>query len=154
MKMLHSRIQLLRTYLTRLPPSYLTKPLPPDQPYDLNPASYYTEIDYPILRSIQALLNRIPLLIPADLDAFERESLAEKNDVALISLLGTLGQSIKGTKEVGYKHAVIDTARQSTKRNLGPADTSIDPSFLEKDSRFESESGMRIFQSPREFANA
>ena len=140
--MLHSRINLLKTYLTSLPPCYLTESSPPDQRPD--PSSFsHVEIDYPILRSIKALLHRIPLLIPADQDAFAQESLAEKNDVALVSLLGALGQSIKDAKELGSKFSIIDSARQTIRRGVPPPEITVDPSVLDQDAGFRS--GMGAF---------
>ena len=64
------------------------------------------EIDYSILRAIQALLNRLPLVIPADKVAFEKERLEEKNDVSLVALLGGLTRSMKDMRDVGRKFAV------------------------------------------------
>lgn len=130
--MLHSRIQLLKSYLLNLPPCYLTTPPqtqptsePPSQPTALS----YAEINHPILRSIQALVNRLPLLIPSDQESFQQESLAEKSDVSLVEMLGTLGRSVKDAKELGAKFAVVETARQATKKG-GSMSGTIDPSFL------------------------
>ena len=71
--------------------------------------------------------------MPADQDAFERESLAEKNDVALISLLGSLGQSIKEAKEVGSKFATIENARQVLRKGMASMENTMDPNFLDQD---------------------
>ena len=115
-KMLHSRIQLLKTYLQNLPPSYLTMPDPPD-PATTTPLSSHTEINHPILRSIQALINRLPLLTPANQGSFEQEQLAEKNDAMLVSLLGSLSSSVQGARELGRKFGVVDQARHAKSRN-------------------------------------
>lgn len=115
-KMLHARIQLLKTYLQNLPPSYLNSPDPPSP--DLVDASQnYTEINHPILRSIQALINRLALLTPADPGSFEQESLVERNDVSLVSLLGSLSHNVKDARELGRKFGVIDQARQHASKN-------------------------------------
>ena len=114
--MLHSRIKLLKSYLESLPPSQLTsqesnvtKVEPPDP-----------NLDYPLLRSIQALLSRLPLLLsPHDLSTFQQETLAEKSDVGLVSLLGSLGQSVNDAKELGRKFSVIEHGKSSAKRS-GP----------------------------------
>lgn len=114
-KMLHTRIQLLKTYLQNLPPSYLTTPNPPDP--DTTPSHGHTEINHPILRSIQALINRLPLLTPADQGSFEHEQLAEKNDATLVSLLGSLSSSVQDARELGRKFGVVDSARHAKTRN-------------------------------------
>ena len=117
-KMLHSRIQLLKTYLQNLPPSYLTTSNPPD-PASITPSQAHTEINHPILRSIQALINRLPLLTPADQGSFEHELLAEKNDSSLISLLSSLSSSVQDARELGRKFAVVDQARHAKSRTEG-----------------------------------
>ncbi|KAL8826622.1 MAG: hypothetical protein Q9191_003686 [Dirinaria sp. TL-2023a] len=115
-KMLHARIQLLKTYLQNLPPSYLNSPdLPSTDP--ATPSENYTEINHPILRSIQALINRLALLTPADPESFEQESLAERNDVSLVSLLGSLSNNVRDARELGRKFGVIDQARQHASKN-------------------------------------
>lgn len=116
-KMLHSRIQLLRTYLANLPPSYLTTSEPPDPSSETTTPSQHTEINHPILRSIQALINRLPLLIPANRGAFEHEVLAEKNDVSLVAMLGTLSKSVKDVSEMGRKFGIMDNSRQSNRKD-------------------------------------
>lgn len=114
-KMLHTRIQLLKSYLTNLPPSYLTTSSPPDKSTSAV-SSNYTEINHPILRSIQALISRLPLLLPADQAALEQERLAEKSDVSLVNLLGNISKSVKETREMGRKFGIIEQARQTAKR--------------------------------------
>lgn len=108
--MLHTRLQLIKSYLTHLSPSYLNP--------SSNPQDSHTEINHPILRSIQALVNRLPLLLPADLDSFEQERMAEKSDVALVELLGSLTNSITEIAEMGRKFATVEGKRR-TKRNKG-----------------------------------
>lgn len=117
-KMLHTRIQLLKTYLQNLPPSYLTTS-DPGNPASTAPSQDLTEINHPILRSIQALVNRLPLLTPADQGSFEHERLAEKNDVSLVSLLGSLSNSVKDAREMGRKFGVVESARHAKSRNQG-----------------------------------
>ena len=117
-KMLHTRIRLLKSYLTSLPPSELTAgsdfSATTDQASMQQPTA---EIDYPLLRSIQALLSRLPLLLPSgDLSAFKQETMAEKSDVGLVSLLGNLGQSVKDARELGRKFAVIEAAKTQQNR--------------------------------------
>lgn len=116
--MLHARIQLLKTYLQNLPPSYL-KSTDPSYTEATQPSGKHTEINHPLLRSIQALTNRLPLLKPADQGTFEQESLSEQNDVSLVSLLGSLSTSVKDARELGRKFGVVDQARQHASKNKG-----------------------------------
>lgn len=113
--MLHARIQLLKSYLTNLPPSYMSYP-PQSDPNATSESPVHTEINHPILRSIQALLSRLPLLLPDNKKAFRQERLAEKTDVQLINLLGTIGKSLKETREMGRKFSIVDQYRQSAKK--------------------------------------
>lgn len=121
-KMLRTRIQLLKSYLTSLPPSYLSESSVADGTIaeDKSPSNQ-TEIDHSILRSIQALVNRLPLLIPADGVAFEHESLAEKSDVSLVALLGDLTRGTKNIREMGRKFGIVHHAKQRQRpgRSLG-----------------------------------
>jgi len=115
-KMLHQRIALLHTYLSSLPPTYLSDASLPVM------ASGPSPLNHQILRSASALLARLPLLIPADTPAFERESLEEKSDVELISLLSQITSSTQAAKELGRKHAVVEQARSSERsRHRGGA---------------------------------
>jgi COP9 signalosome complex subunit 6 len=106
-KMLHARINLIAVYLQKLPPSY-TSGAPDGPEHD---SENYTPVNHAVLRSIQALLNRLSLLIPADAAAFERELMSEQNDVSLVSLLSTLTNSIKEVRELGKKFAVVDMGK-------------------------------------------
>ncbi len=107
-KMLSSRIKLITTYLERLPPSYLAGN---NTQQSAESNNGYTTTNHSILRSIQALLNRLALLIPSDNAAFSQELLAEQNDVNLVSLLSAITDSIKKGREVGRKFAIVDQAR-------------------------------------------
>ncbi|KAL8732291.1 MAG: hypothetical protein Q9166_002863 [cf. Caloplaca sp. 2 TL-2023] len=119
-KMLHTRIQLLKSYLTSLPPSYLTaSPESNGTTTDESKPFSQTEINYPILRSIQALVNRLPLLIPADGLAFEQESLSEKSDVTLVGLLGDLTRGTKNIRDMGKKFSVVSDGKQRNRRGGG-----------------------------------
>lgn len=117
-KMLHTRIQLLKAYLTSLEPSYLTTTTtttvatnnpssdPTTPPTD---AAISSELNHPLLRSILALLSRLPLLLPPEHHStFRQETLAEKSDVQLVSLLGSLGKSVKEAREMGRKFSVVE----------------------------------------------
>ena len=118
-KMLHSRINLITIYLQNLPPSYISDIVPEgEEPNEKK----YTPVNHAVLRSIQALLTRLSLLIPADAVAFEHELMAEQNDVNLVSLLGSLTQSIKDIRETGRKFSIVDTQKGiKSKTDRGPA---------------------------------
>jgi COP9 signalosome complex subunit 6 len=120
-KMLHARINLIAIYLQNLPPSYISDAVPEGvEPNDRE----YTPVNHSILRSIQALLTRLSLLIPADAIAFEHELISEQNDVSLVSLLSTITQSIKDVRETGRKFAIVDTQKsiksKSDRSGVGP----------------------------------
>lgn len=123
-KMLHARINLITAYLEKLPPSYITDgtiTAPAEN------GKEYTSVNFPILRSIQALLNRLALLIPSDNAAFNQELLAEQNDVHLISLLSTITDSTKSVRDVGRKFAIVEQAR-ADKRGKQPVNLDSWPS--------------------------
>lgn len=113
---------MLKTYLTSLPPSYLNTPTS-SEPSSDPPNPQHSEINHPILRSIQALVNRLPLVVPADHKAFEQDRLAERSDVALVDLLSHLTKSVRDVREVGRKFEVIEQARAAKK---GPSLASDD----------------------------
>ncbi|EKD21428.1 uncharacterized protein L3040_006192 [Drepanopeziza brunnea f. sp. 'multigermtubi'] len=118
-KMLNSRINLIAVYLQNLPPSYVSSADPGDAEAS---DKQYTPVNHTILRSIQALLGRLSLLIPADSAAFERELMSEQNDVNLVSLLNTITTSIKEAKEAGRKFQIVDSAKQTRHKmdRVGP----------------------------------
>lgn len=96
-KMLQSRLNLLTAYLQSLPPSYLSDPS-----ISLDPSQAAT-LNQPTLRSISALLARLPLLTPPDTASFTRESEQTASDVELISLLSSLTRTVQDAKELGKK---------------------------------------------------
>ncbi|KAJ0168354.1 COP9 signalosome complex subunit 6 [Colletotrichum tanaceti] len=114
-KMLQGRIRLITTYLERLPPEYLSgteQPTPAD--------AMHTTPSHTILRQIQALVSRLDLVVPSDVDAFEKEVLCEENDVGITSRLNDLMRSINGMRDLGKKFGIAETARG---RNRGGAPT-------------------------------
>ncbi len=124
-KMLHTRIHLLRSYLNSLPLSYLTTPPPPETtggnatPPHADTSTSTPEINHRLLRSILALLSRLPLLLPpSHLHNFQQETLAEKADVELVALLGSMGKSVKEAREMGRKFGVVDSVRSQGKKSL------------------------------------
>lgn len=112
-KMLHARINLIAVYLRNLPPSYRSSTVPEGVEAD---EKKYTPVNHSILRSIQALLSRLSLLIPADSAAFEHELMSEQNDVNLVSLLSTITNSIKDVRETGRKFAIVEVGKQTKDR--------------------------------------
>ncbi|KAI9772635.1 MAG: hypothetical protein M1840_000229 [Geoglossum simile] len=124
-KMLHSRIRLLNSYLSSLPPSHLTGTTEPQHPHQT------AQVNHTILRSIQALTNRLPLIIPADRATFETEMLAEKNDVSLVALLGSLSRSVRDMREVGRKFSIVECQRGTGRSGGGGGGMAADlfPSF-------------------------
>lgn len=113
-KMLSRRIDLLRAYLSSLPPSYLTDPgleVTPDVD-----AGHQLPLDHTILRSINALLARLPILVPSETEQFILESQQEASDVQLIALLSSIQNSIATVKEAGRKHQIVELARAQGKK--------------------------------------
>ena len=108
--MLQTRLNLLAAYLKSLPQSYLTDPSIP-----LDPANA-ANLNQPILRSISALLARLPLLTPPDTVSFQRESNQAASDVELITLLSSLTRSVQDARELGRKW----TMAEPRKRDKGP----------------------------------
>lgn len=111
-KMLHSRIQLIIHYLERLPPAFVSGEDPtagatsPDQ----------TTPSHAILRQIQALVGRLDLIEPSDVDAFQKEMLREQNDVQLVSLLNDVVQSVHQVRDLGRKFEIVEGARAREQR--------------------------------------
>ncbi|KAF8436762.1 hypothetical protein BGX38DRAFT_1069321, partial [Terfezia claveryi] len=104
-RMLHSRIALLKKYLEHLPQMQsATSSIPPSE---------VLPISHPLLRAIKSLTySRLPLLIPADEKAFKQEALTEQSDVALVALLGTLTRSVEEMKEVHRRFNIVEQAGQ------------------------------------------
>ncbi|RPB25946.1 hypothetical protein L211DRAFT_836040 [Terfezia boudieri ATCC MYA-4762] len=104
-RMLHSRIALLKKYLEHLPQMQsATSSIPPSE---------VLPISHPLLRAIKSLTySRLPLLIPADEKAFKQEALTEQSDVALVALLGTLTRSVEEMKEVQRRFNIVEQAGQ------------------------------------------
>ena len=128
--MLHSRISLLKSYLEHLPPSYLTDATTSNSPPAAQ-ASDPVPVSHPLLRSIQALAARLPLLVPADTAAdgdradrglFAHAQAAERSDVALVGLLAELGQSAQRARELGQRFGTVESQRRDrSKGQHGPA---------------------------------
>ncbi|KAF7523023.1 hypothetical protein G7054_g11912 [Neopestalotiopsis clavispora] len=112
-KMLQARIKLLITYLERLPPSSISGNQTPSAA-ELQ-ADSHTTPSHTILRSIQALVNRLALLVPAATEAFQQELLSEANDVHLVTILNDVMQSAIGIRDIGKKHHAVESAKKQTR---------------------------------------
>jgi len=117
-RMLHTRIELLNTYLSSLQPSYLSDPtIPPSQqspPAD----STHLPIDHTILRHLLSLLARLPILAPPSTAQFLAEAEEARSDTALIHLLSSITGSVSEAKEMGRKVAVVDNAKHLAQMRL------------------------------------
>ncbi|KAM3084121.1 hypothetical protein ACMFMG_001773 [Clarireedia jacksonii] len=115
-KMLHSRINLITVYLQNLPPSYISEGVTSEADAE---SKKYTPVNQSILRSIQALLGRLSVLIPTDSIGFEHELMSEKNDVTLISLLSELTKSVQEVRETGKKFSIVESGKSSRAKRDG-----------------------------------
>lgn len=113
-KMLQSRINLLATYLERLPPSYLTG----DDATMTTGEGDPTTPSHTILRSIQALVNRLPLVVPSSTAAYEQEMLSEANDVDVMELLDSVLQSAAEMRMIGKKYNIVETGRGQNRKHM------------------------------------
>lgn len=110
-KMLQARINLLTTYMEKLPESFRSgeKPMSVDHK---TASDEHTVPSYTILRSIQALSNRLSLLAASDASTtLEREMLSEANDVHLMELLNDVMQSVTEARGIGKKQGIIEAAK-------------------------------------------
>ncbi|KAK1256324.1 hypothetical protein MKX07_008583 [Trichoderma sp. CBMAI-0711] len=114
-KMLHSRIQLITTYLQRLPPSFVNGDAQ-DGGESMDTDSNNTVPSLNILRQIQALVSRLDLVIPSDREAFEREVQSETNNVHLLGLLNSIMQGVVQAKDVGRKFHAIEASKTAARR--------------------------------------
>jgi len=111
-KTLQSRINLLKSYLSSLPPSSID---PSATTTSDGTSSTHPQIalSHPVLRNISALLSSLNLLTPQDPSTFAIEYLSQENDVILVSLLGQLGRSIQEIRDLSQKVAIIQKMRHS-----------------------------------------
>ncbi|KIW75544.1 hypothetical protein Z517_10286 [Fonsecaea pedrosoi CBS 271.37] len=117
-RMLQSRLQLLSSFIQSLPPSYVSAPSTGTESLRLTPTTPDPS-QLPHLRNIQALLTRLSLLTPATESSQEHPltsaSLAQSNDVSLVSLLALLGQDIQALSELGRKAVTVEANKSSPK---------------------------------------
>ncbi|CAG9937272.1 unnamed protein product [Clonostachys rosea f. rosea IK726] len=111
-KMLQSRIQLIGSYLAKLPPSFVNGEPSDDDSMDVDS----TVPSLPVLRQIQALISRLDLIIPLDKESFEQEFIQQVNDVNLTELLNNIMQSTTQAREVGKKFGVVEHAKPTNRR--------------------------------------
>ncbi|TDZ31786.1 COP9 signalosome complex subunit 6 [Colletotrichum spinosum] len=111
-KMLQGRIHLISSYLERLPPDYVSIP----EENRSQSGSVQTTPSHTVLRQIQALVNRLDLIVPSDAEKFEREALCEENDAATVSRLSDLMQNISELRDLGKKFAIIENAKMRDRR--------------------------------------
>ncbi|CCU77764.1 putative COP9 signalosome subunit 6 [Blumeria hordei DH14] len=90
-RILLSRIKLLSIYLEKLP-TYNTSKTSLQMSESMG--NKHTVANHIVLRSIQALLSRLALLVPADGTSFQQEMISEQND---------------GVKEAGMKYSIIQS---------------------------------------------
>ncbi|EPQ65359.1 Bgt-1433 [Blumeria graminis f. sp. tritici] len=90
-KILLSRINLLSIYLAKLPTNNTSKTSLESSD---SMGNKNTVVNHIVLRSIQALLSRLALLVPADGTSFQQEMISEQND---------------GVKEAGMKYSIIQS---------------------------------------------
>lgn len=127
--MLHARINLIKSYLRSLPQTQLT-----DATLSNSQTNTSTQApNHVLLRSISALLSRLPLLAPpsstssqstnttttsgATIDplALTSASAAETSDVHLITLLSSLTKTIGEARDFGAKNMIVSRARDDRK---------------------------------------
>ncbi|RKF83985.1 COP9 signalosome complex subunit 6 [Golovinomyces cichoracearum] len=115
-KMLQARIDLIASFLKKVHLSKDTIELNDKE----NSSSHHI-----ILRSIQALLSRLALLVPVDSAAYEQELTSQQNDVNLVSLLSSITESTKEMRDVGMKHGIIENSKmmkkKSSNQRVGPS---------------------------------
>ncbi|KAI5362225.1 Putative COP9 signalosome subunit 6, MPN domain-containing protein [Septoria linicola] len=117
-KMLNERINLIRTYLTSQPESYLTDASTTAPPPDAT--------NHQVLRSVNSMLSRLPLLAPPqsqhDADTLSssnkllQASQKEQQDVHLTSLLASLTRSVAEAQTLGTKFHIVQKERQNKER--------------------------------------
>ncbi|KAK3996137.1 hypothetical protein QBC44DRAFT_158127 [Cladorrhinum sp. PSN332] len=126
LKMLKARLNLIITYLARLPPAFTTGNETIAQAAEAARASggQYTVPVNNILRHINALVTNIELVAPAE--HLRKEILQETNDVNLIALVADLLTSADEVREVGRKAALVEQYRQSGRRYVAGASVGTD----------------------------
>ncbi|KAG6020365.1 hypothetical protein E4U40_006174 [Claviceps sp. LM458 group G5] len=120
-KMLHSRIRLLTTYLQHLPPSYINGQTMSSTIGTIG--ADQTTPSHCILRQILALVNRLDLIVPTHKQEFEAELEREANNVSLTNLMSALVQSLNDARQVGKKLGAIEAAKAAMRSDALKSDT-------------------------------
>ncbi|EFX05729.1 cop9 signalosome subunit 6 [Grosmannia clavigera kw1407] len=113
-RMLHARLQLLTRYLESLEVAEAAEKEGGGSE-GVPGADTGVKVSLPILRSIQALVQRLPLVVPPPVGGdYEEERQREANDVELVSLLlDDVMQNIAAVRQVSGKFSVVDNARSN-----------------------------------------
>ncbi|KAK7927120.1 COP9 signalosome complex subunit 6 [Apiospora marii] len=117
-KMLQSRIQLLVKYLEQLPPSFTGGNTTAAATEPSSGATPHSTPSHTILRSIQALANRLALIVPSATGEFEQEMLSERNDVQLMSLLNEVMSSSIDARNIAKKHSAVEGAKGNSRKGM------------------------------------
>jgi len=145
-RMLQERVALTKAYLSSIPPCYLNTPVPDtSSPVQMSPDP---RISQPILRSISSMLARLPLLSPptstpnasagttrtAPISLFTHEAAQQQSDVALITLLGSLGSTLRSAQDLGQKAAVVEKGKSASasKKDESSMGRGFQPSGMNK----------------------
>jgi COP9 signalosome complex subunit 6 len=120
-KMLNQRVNLIRSYLTSLPESYLTDANSTEVPAD--------GTNYPLLRNVNSLMSRLPLLTPptaapatngtheAPVSSLHHTASREQQDVHLTSLLAALTRSVSETQTLASRFHSVQRERNIKDRS-------------------------------------
>lgn len=120
-KMLNQRINLVRSYLTSLPESYLTDANSTELPAD--------GVNYPLLRNVNSLISRLPLLTPPTAasatngtnktpsSSLHQTASREQQDVHLTSLLAALTRSVSETQTLASRFHSVQRERNIKDRS-------------------------------------
>ena len=114
-KMLLTMVKVLESYLSCLPNEFVSgnKAGVITDEMRNNLSSTSTAVpDYSILRSVQALVNRLPLVVPSNEEAFNHEVQSETNDVKLLeNIRDVLGQTSLA-KSIGRKVFLVAQTKE------------------------------------------
>lgn len=127
-KMLQSRLNVLNAYLARLPPNFISGEEMGiiTEAMTQGPKQGSSTIpNYNILRSIQALVSRLPLIIPSDEEAFNNEVQHEKNDVKLIGLLNEVISQTVTAKNIGRKVHIVEQGKGKNRQVMSFMDPQV-----------------------------
>lgn len=120
-KMLNQRINLIRSYMSSLPESYLTDATSTTPPTETT--------KFPLLRNINSLMSRLPLLAPptaapvsngtseSKISSHMQAANHEQQDVYLSSLLAALTRSVSETQTLASRFHSVQRERSSRDRS-------------------------------------